>query len=182
MSYLSLRNQTPSVAQFVIRKGDQIIGRIPGIAPNASVEVPINNIYEVTAMAVIDGNTYTSAPLTVSGATGFLAQVIQLQEQGAYEFNVVETPSRNPGQLQFQKTCLSQVPFTISQNGKPLQTVVVTNSFETVALNIGDTFSIYAVVNGVTTDTVSTTNPVATITAVQDTSDMTYGYYSLAID
>jgi hypothetical protein len=182
MSSMSILNKTTFIAQFVIRKGEQIIARLPGIAPGASMTVPTDDSYQVTAMAVIDGNTYTSAPMDVSGPTGFLAQVIQVRAQGTYEFNVVETPSHAPNQLQFQKTCLSPVTYTIAKNGKALQTVVVRDSFETVTLDISDTFYIYAVVNGVTTDTVVTTNPSATVTAVQDTSDLEYGYYSLEIN
>lgn len=181
MSNMTLRNNTDFVGQFVVRKGQQIIARIPGIAPNASMTVPTDNTFEVVATAVIEGNTYTSAPLDVSGSTGFLAQVIQVPAQGTYEFNVVETPSRNPTQLQFQKTCLSQVTYTITKNGKTLQTIVVPNSFEIVTLDIGDSYYIYAVINGVTTETEVTTNPLAMVTAVEDTSDMEYGYYMLQV-
>lgn len=181
MANMTLRNRTDYIAQYVVKKGQQIVARIPGIAPGATMTVPTDDTYEVTATAVIDGNTYTSAPLDVSGSMGFLAQVVQVQAQGTYEFNVLETPSRNPGQLQFQKTCLSSVTFTITKNGKPLQSVVVPNSFELVTIDIGDVFSIYAVVNGVTTDTSITTNPNAIVTVIEDTSDLEYGYFTLVI-
>ncbi|MBO9880838.1 hypothetical protein [Xanthomonas sp. D-109] len=179
MKNMTLRNNSNYVAQFVVTKDQLVVARIPGIEPNATMLVPTDNTYQVIATAVIDGNTYISAPLDVSGPTGFLAQVLQVRSQGTYEFNVREIASRNPNQLQFQKTCLSPVTFTITKNGRALQSVVVTDSFEVQPLNIGDTFSIYAVVNGVTTDTVVTSNPTATVTAVTDTSDLESGYATL---
>ncbi|WOS41150.1 hypothetical protein [Xanthomonas rydalmerensis] len=179
MKNMTLRNNTKYVAQFVVTKGQQVVARIPGIEPNSSMLVPTDNAYEVTATAVIDGNTYISAPLQVSGPTGFLAQVLQVRAQGTYEFNVVEVPSLNPSQLQFQKTCLSPVTFTITKNKRPLQSVVVNDSFEVQSLDISDTYYVYAVVNGVTTDTLTTSNPESTITASTDSSDLERGYATL---
>jgi len=181
MSNMTLCNKTEYVVQFVVKQGQLAVARLPGIEPNTVMLVPIENAYEVTATAIIDGNTYTSAPLDVSGPTGFLAQVLQVRSQGTYEFNVEEIPSRNPNQLQFQKTCLSPVTFTITKNGRPLQTVVVSDSFEVQTVNIGDTFSIYAVVNGVATDTLVTSTPTVTVTALMDTSDLEHGYATLEL-
>lgn len=50
---------------------------------------------------------------------------------------------------------------------------------ETLALD--DTFHVYAVVNGITTATVTTTNPDATITSIVDTSQMERGYFTLEV-
>lgn len=181
MSNMTLGNNTASVAQYVVLKGEQVIARLPGIKPGAQLLVPTNDIYQITATAVIGGNTYISAPLDVTGPTNFLAQVVQVQSQGTYEFNVVELPSSDPNQLQFQKTCISPVTFTITKDGTPLQSIVVNNSFEMRAMEIGDRYSIYAVINGVTTSTVDTTNPSATVVANTDTSTLESGYYTLDI-
>lgn len=181
MSFLTLRNHTAYIAQFVVSRGQQVIARIPGLAPGAQLQVPTAAVYQVVATTVIEGNTYTSAPLEVTGAAGFLAQVRQDVVQGTYEFEVVETPSTRPDQLQFRKTSLSPVTFTIARNGVMLQTLVVANSFQMVTLNIGDTYSIFAVINGVTTDTVTTTDPDATITAIADTSNLKFGYVTLQV-
>ena len=179
MNQITLRNTTGYIAQFVVRRGQQIIARIPGVAPGARMLIPTEDTYQVIATAVIDGNTYISAPLDVHGACGFLAQVRQVSAQGTYEFDVIETASRNPNQLQFQKTCLSPVTFTITKNGRALQSVVVPDSFEIRSLEIGDTFYIHAVINGVTTDTTVTSNPNAVIVANTDTSDLESGYFTL---
>ncbi|UHQ24964.1 hypothetical protein LVB77_09945 [Lysobacter sp. 5GHs7-4] len=178
---ITLRNTTNYIAQFVIRKGGQIIARLPGIAPEAQMVVPTEGTYQVTAMTIIDGNTYTSAPMDVTGACSFLAQVLQVPQQGAYEFDVVQGHSTRPDQMQFQKTTLSPVTFTIDKDGVPMQAVVVADSFSMETLDISDTFHIYAVVNGVTTDTVSTANPNAEVTATSDTSTLEQGYFTLDV-
>lgn len=181
MGNLTLKNDTKYIAQYVAKKGGQVIARIPGLEPSGMMSIPTDATYEVIATAVIDGNTYTSAPRDVSGATRFLAQVVQVRAQGTYEFNLVESASTKSNELQFQKTCLSPVTFTITKDGKPLQNVVVNDSFEAQSVQIGDSFSIYAVVNGVTTDTVTTSNPNATIVAVEDSSDLEHGYFTLDV-
>ena len=155
-------------------------GTTPGLMPNAKLAAPTGHTYPLGATTMIDGNTYTPARLDVSGAAAFLAQVRQMYAQGTYEFEVVELPSTRPDQLQFQKTSLAPVSFTISKDGVPLQTVVVSNSFEVQVLDIGDTFYVYAVINGITADTVSTTNPNAVITAQTDDGTLEFGYFTLA--
>lgn len=182
MSAVTLNNETAYVAQYVVKKGEQVIARIPGIAPGAMVTIPTNNTYEVTATTVIDGNTYTSAPQTEQQDMGFLAQVVQSQAQGTYEFDVQQIVCTRPNTLQFQKTCLGDVIFTISKDGAPLQNVLVSDSFLTVELELGDTFSIYAVINGVTTDTTQFSNPQATITAICDTSTLEAGVFELLVN
>ena len=178
---LSLRNTTEYIATFIVRKDQLVLARPPGIPPGAEIIVPMADTYQVTATAVIDGNTFNSAPMNISGAMGFLAQVLQVPSQGTYEFNVVETPSTVPNQLQFQKTCLPPVTFTISHNNASVQSVVVSDSFQMVTVGIGDTYNVTAVINGITTAPVTTTNPNATITAVSDTSSSDLGYYTLKV-
>ena len=181
MSYMTFHNKTDYIAQYVVMKGEQVVARLPGIPSNAKIQVPTDSAYQVVATAIVAGNTHITAPLDVNGATGFKAQVIQLRAQGSYGFDMVETPSLNAGQLQFQKTCLMPVTFQILMNGHVLQSVVVTDDFKTKALDIGDTYSIFAVINGITIDTVSTTDPGATITAIADDTIMEYGYFTLVV-
>jgi hypothetical protein len=181
MSHLTLSNTTSYIAQFVVSRSQQVIARVPGLAPGAQLQVPVTDDYTVVATTVIDGNTYTSAPLNVTGAASFLAQVRQDAAQGTYVFEVVEAPSTRPDELQFQKTTLGPVAFTLSRNGVLLQSVVVTDSFRTKTLETAEEFMIYAIVNGITTAPVMTTNPDATITAVVDTSTLDEGYFTLVV-
>ncbi len=181
MSSLTLRNNTPYIAMYTVHKGGQVIARIPGIAPGAKLEVPVDNAYQVTASTIIDGNTYLSAPIDMSSPAGFLAQILQVPEQGTYQFNMIELPSTRADQLQFQKTTLASVTFSIARDGAILQDVVVNDSFRMVTLAVDDTYSIYAIINGITTAAVTTTNPDAVITAIVDTSTLEQGYFTLEV-
>lgn len=181
MSALTFRNQTPHIAQFVAKKGQLILARLPGIAPQAELLVPSDDVYTVIATTIIDGNTYSTAPATVTGPVEFLAQVKQDAQQGTYEFQMLIEPSPRADQMRFQKTTIGPVTFTISKNGAPVQSVVVPDSFMTQAVTINDTYSVYAVVNGVTTEGVQTTNPNAVITAVVDDTVFEGGYFTLTV-
>ena len=176
-----LLNQTQYAAQYTIKEGQQVIAKVPAVQPNGQMTVPVSDIYEVIATTLIDGNTYASAPLTVSGSMGFLAQMRQSASQGTYDFDVVMFQNVAPDQLAFEKTCINPATFTIRKNGKPLQNVVVTNSFQTQTLDISNTFSINAVINGIATETVTTSNPKATVTAIVDNSILGSSYYLLTV-
>ena len=151
------------------------------LPPGATLTVPSDDTYQVTATTILEGNTYTSAPVTVSGATGFVAQVLQNSVQGTYDFEMRVEPSSSADHMVFQKTTIGPVTFNIRKNGVLLQSVVVPDSFRSQSLQIGSSYSIYAVVNGVTTSTASTTNPNATVTALVDDTDLEAGYFTLNI-
>lgn len=80
MSHLTQPNHTAYIAQFAVLNGPQMIARIlgfSGISPGARVSITTTSTYQLMAMAMIDGNSYHSAPQDV--ATGFLAEVVQVQ-------------------------------------------------------------------------------------------------------
>ncbi|MGN6668247.1 MAG: hypothetical protein ACTHKH_14955 [Trinickia sp.] len=181
MSALTFTNETAFIAQYVVRKGEQIVARLPGIAPGAVLTVPSDDTYTVTATTQLQGNTYTSAPITVNGAWGFLAQVTQNCEQGTYDFEMLQLPSTAADQMVFQKTTIGPVTFNISKNDVHLQSVVVSNNFRNRSIRIGSEYSIYAVINGVTTCVTTTTNANASITALTDNTDLEAGYFTLSV-
>jgi hypothetical protein len=181
MSALTFLNNTAFIAQYLVSKGDQVVARLPGIAPGAMLQVPSNDTYQITASTVLAGNSYTSAPVTVNGSASLLARVQQRNPQGSYDFELVSSSSSAVDTLTFQKTTIGPVTFTILKDGVELQRVVVTDSFRVRTLAIGSTYDIYAVINGVTTDTWHTSNPNATITALTDDSDMEAGYFTLQV-
>ena len=78
MSALNFRNQTPYIAQFVAKKGQLVMARLPGIAPQAELSMPSDDVYSVIATTIIDGNTYSTAPVTVTGSMEFLAQLTSI--------------------------------------------------------------------------------------------------------
>ena len=181
MPFLSLQNHTRFPVVFVVKKGERTIARTPPTAPGAILRVPDTQTCTVVAATVIEGNTYTSAPITVTGPAGFLARVLQHTPQGTYLFEMQELPPHGPDRLEFQTTTLSPVTFTISNNGIHLQAVIVNDAFKIVSLSLADTFSIYAIINGVTTEVIQTGDPDAVVTAIEDTSDLEHGCYMLVI-
>ena len=40
MSALTFQNQTPYIAQYLVYKGEQVVARLPGVAPGATLRVP----------------------------------------------------------------------------------------------------------------------------------------------
>lgn len=181
MSILTLQNQTGYPAHFLVKKGDQVIAHLPALAPQARLQLPSNPTgLQIVASTQIEGKTYTAPPVASSGPEQFLAQIIEVA--GGYEFQVVALPSTQADQLQFQKTTAGPVTFALMHGGQVLQSVVVSESFMMVALNLSDTYLLNAVINGITTPTVTTTNPNATITAVAEhDSTLPAGYYSLVV-
>lgn len=170
-SRLTLQNETTSIAMFVVSRGDMTIARLPGLAPGAMQQIPTAQACTVVATTVLEGNTYTSAPMTFNGAMRFLARIVQQQAQGTYAFELVAMPSSDSRQLQFETTTISPVTFQVSVNGMHLQSVVVDNSLRMATLQLGDIYSVYAVINGVTTDTVTIDDPDAVLAAVEDALD-----------
>ncbi|MBN8214217.1 MAG: hypothetical protein J0M09_14935 [Xanthomonadales bacterium] len=183
MPFLTLRNHTPFPAVFVVRKGQQTIARTPALAPGGELRVSGTQTRTVVATTVIEGNTYTSAPITVTASAGFLARVLQHAPQGTYLFDMQEIPPRGPDCLEFQTTTSGPVTFTISNNGAHLQTVVVKDAFNVVSLPLAGTYSIYAIINGITTDVVQTDDADAVVTAIEGegTSALEHGDYRLVI-
>lgn len=178
---ITLLNTTSFDAQFKVLKGEQVVVSLPAIPKNGSVQIPTGNNYTVTASTTIDGNVYTSAPISVDGGAGFLAQVIQNKLQQTYIFDMKKVANTKPNQLQFEKTCLSDVIFTISKDGQPLQSIAVSDSFMQSSLTLSDTYTISAVINGVTTDVTTTSNVNATITATDDTAAIDKSYFTLEL-
>lgn len=177
---IKLVNKGNSIAQFVVYKGQQVICKQPGVEPGGTVGIPTDDTYQVVATTEFRNNIYTSAPITVKGSQGFLAEVRQSRAQNGYSFHVKTSSSSAPASLVFQKTSKNPVTFTIVKDNVPLQAIVVEDGFETVTLDISDTYTIYAVCDGVTTDTVVTTNPSATITLTPSNSWLESGYADLA--
>lgn len=176
---ITLYNTTTYDAQYKVLKGQQVVASLPATAPGGSVIIPTTNIYTITAAATIDGNQYTSAPMKVNSGVGFRAEVKQDTAQQTYVFEVIEIPSSQPNQLEFEKTCKADVVFTVLKDNRPLQSISLTSPFMKSSLSLGDTFYISAIIDGVTTDVVTTNDPNAIITAVDDTAGSYPGYFTL---
>lgn len=108
MSALTFLNRTPYVAQFTVRKGQQIVAGLPSVAPGGQISVPSDGVGTVTDSAISD-------------------------------------------------------------------------SMDEEMLAVGSPYFVSAVVNGVTTDTVQTTNANAVISVACDDAALGAGYYTLEV-
>ena len=158
-----------------------MIARLPSVPPGGTAIISTDNHFEVVASTILNGNTLTSSPIAVRGSMGFLARVQQIAAQGTYEFDLQQLPAKAANALTFEKTCIGPATFTISKEGMPMQSVVVMNSFESQSLELSDTYSVYAVVNGITTETLQFANPDTTITASIDDAALALGYVTLKV-
>ncbi|MCI0150215.1 hypothetical protein KNO81_30515 [Paraburkholderia sediminicola] len=182
MSALTFLNKTMYPAQFVVHKGQQVVARLPGVAPGAELQVPADDAFQVSASTILEGDTYTSAPASVSGPMAFLAQVVENAQQGTYDFEMKVESSTAADQMVFLTTTINPVTFTISKSGVSLQSVVVQNSLEVETLTIGNDYTIFAVINGVTTGPVRTSDPNSVVTAVLNDFDLESGYFTLNVN
>lgn len=181
MNILTFRNKTPYIVQYFVNRGELVVAKPLGIGPDAILQVQTDGEYQIVASTIIEGNTYTSAPQAFSGAAKFLAQVKQYPSPGTYDFEMQQIASSDANQLQFEKTVLNPVTFTISRSGVELQRVVIQDGFLVKSIAISGTYSIYAVINGVTTDVSTTTNARSTITAIEDDSNTEAVRYTLIV-
>ncbi len=181
-SLITLTNNTNFVAQFVVRKGDQVIARIPGVDPGGLIQVPTADTYQVKATTILNKNTYQTAPMNAAPGDSFLAQVIQVSDQGTYDFDIVEGAGSKADSMEFESTTNTPVTFSVLKDGTLLQNVTVTDNFTSETLYVGDTFYIYAVINGVTTSTITTNNGNASISALNNTSALEADFFHLQLN
>ncbi|WMS87014.1 hypothetical protein [Pleionea litopenaei] len=179
---ITLINDTAYVAQFVVRKGDQVIARIPGVEPKGKIQVPTADSYQVRATTILNKNTYQTAPKSANPGDKFLAQVLQISDQGTYDFQIVEGAGSKPDSMEFESTTNTPVIFNVMKDGKPLQSVTVSDNFNSESLYVGSNFYIYAVINGVTTATLNTNDGSAVISAENNTSALEADYFHLELN
>lgn len=180
MSNLTLVNDTDSVAQFVVKRGELVIARIPCVEPGGRVLVPTDMDFEVIASVVVTADNPVMATHKVSGAARFIANLGL--KHSTPDFDLAVKPATKQDAFQFEKTCLNPVVFSIVRDGMPLQNVVVNDSFESAAVRIGNLFSVHAVVNGKSSNHGVTSNASAHVTLTRDTNNPGDGFFALSIN
>lgn len=175
MSALTFLNDTLFTAQFVAMRGQLPLNRLPLTNPGATLQLPSDDSYQVIATMPDGGNTYESSPATINGPTAFLAQITDNVEKRTFDLEI-KVDKNTSAEMVFQSTAINPVTFDISKHGKRLKRVVVQNSFEVETLTLGNDYTIYAVINGITTRSMRTSNPNAVITALADD-----GHFTLSV-
>jgi hypothetical protein len=179
MGALTLINATSGAqaapAEFRILQGQYQIARV-GVAPGGQASVPVDEkAYVVKAMTVMGAFTLTSNTITFEhDSADFRAEV--LEEDGFYDFQLVQSPATQLSSIVFENTWRNPVQFELSRPGTPVHVLVVVDEHNTASVSTAQQWQVYAIVNGITTSTVTINNPNATITAVAENRDSEEGY------
>jgi hypothetical protein len=169
----TLLNATRNSAEFRVLQGTLQVARI-GVAPGASAVIPLGSDYSVQAMTNLGSFTLTSAPLTFDATSVHLLAQMKMSDSGLYEFQLVQANAAQPDTFLFENTWRNPVQFTVALDGNPTPAVLVVDKNNTVTVSTAQQWDIYAIIDGITTQTVRTDNPGATITAVQDANEDGY--------
>lgn len=179
---LILANKTSAGAQFFVKQGDIVLDRVPTVPANAAMYLPTEDHFEVVASTIIDGNQYMTAPvpLDISRASNLTVQMVQNKEQGTYSFVLDPQPGSALNKLKVRNTLRTPVRLTLIKDNRRVQSVVV-EAGNGLSLSIEKVFKIYAVINGITTDVVTTTNPNSSITAEPSETSQGMEMYNLVV-
>ena len=166
MSAIKLFNSYPwaDTAEFRVYQGDHQVGRL-GIRQGGEASIPTSTTY--TAQATTNMGDFTLTSNTVSfeeNSITLLAQV--LDEQGNYDFQLVASQGTQPNAIVLENTWRNPVQFTLTQPKGPVQIATAVDEHNNTSISTAQAWTVYAIVNGITTGTVEVTNPDATITLV----------------
>lgn len=179
MSAIKLVNKVAasnvSSAEFRLFQGDEdknLIAR-QGVHSGALATIPTTSSYTAQAVTKMGDFTLTSNPVTFSNPSqNLLAQV--LTENGYFDFQLVAMSGSQPSAIVCENTWRQPVQFTISQPGTPVQIVTVADEHNNSVVSTVQQWECYAIIDGITTESVITTNPSATITVTADNNDDSY--------
>jgi len=176
MSQITLANNVPTsntpAAEFRLLQGANQIARI-GVHAGGAAAVPTTTSYNVQATTSMGDFTLTSNALTFSDTSALvLAQV--LNEDGYFDFQLIQLPGTQPSAITLENTWRSPVQFTITQPGTPVEIINVVDESNNAIVSTAEQWSCYAIVNGITTATVTTNNPNATFTVTADNNESSY--------
>jgi hypothetical protein len=176
MSAIKLVNAVPAATtnsvEFRLSQGSNQIARI-GVASGGQASVPTTTNYSVQAFTTMGDFSLTSNTLSFNTTSAtLLAQV--LTEDGFYDFQLVQSAGSKPSALVCENTWRNPVQFTISQPGSPMQIVTVVDEHNNTTVSTAQQWQCYAIANGITTATVTITNPNSVITITPDNDDESF--------
>jgi hypothetical protein len=168
MSRITLVNRSGASAYFSLSQAGTPAGQI-SVGAGAYVVIPTSDTYAISATTMMaDGNTYVSAPATfTSMAQDVTAQV--LQNGGTFTFGLVTRPGSQLSTITLTNTTKAPVQFRVARGGSPLASVQVLDAFRNGTISTKRAYGFYAVVEGVTTATIETTQNDPAVAVVRDT-------------
>ena len=102
-------------------------------------------------------------------SANLLAQV--LVENGYYDFQLTVQPGTQLSTILCENTWREPVQFKLTMPGTPVQIVTVVDEHDNDPISTVQQWTCYAIVNGITTSSVTTTDPSATISLFADNND-----------
>lgn len=173
MSAITLVNATsPSsdlTAEFRLFQGNNQIARI-GVHAGARASIPTTASYSAQCSTTMGDFTLTSNTVNFSNpSVNLLAQV--LVENGYYDFQLTMLPGTAAYTVLCENTWREPVQFKLTMPGTPVQIVTVVDEHNNSPISTVQQWTCYAIVNGITTATVTTSDPNATISILADNND-----------
>ena len=165
----SIAEALASTAEFRLFQGINRIARV-GVHAGGKAVIPTTTEYSVQATTSMGEFTLTSNPVNFEGTSILLiAQV--LSEGGQYDFQLVGSPGVQPGAIALENTWTNPVQFKLTRPNSPFQIVTVVDENNDTEISTAQQWTVYAIINGITTQTVTVTDPNATVTAVANNGD-----------
>lgn len=147
------------------------------VAPQHFAQLSTAHRYTVVAEHVVHGVVRRSVPVTVTGGAKFFASAIHDPSQKADVLTIEHVPDAGSKVLRFHVDGLAPVDFMIERDGAAFRTITTSDARSEYAVQIDESYTIFAVVNGITTDEVSTTNANALVTVASiDGASLSWGY------
>jgi hypothetical protein len=162
-------------AEFRLSQGADRKNQIArlGVHAGAMAKIPTTTSYTAQAFTNMGDFTLTSNAVTFSNPSqNLLAQV--LTEDGYFDFQLQAVSGNQPSAIVCENTWRQPVQFTIKQPGTPVQIITVADEHNNSIVSTAQQWECYAIVNGITTERVLTTNPNATFTLTADNNDDSY--------
>ncbi len=183
MSHITIMNKAKTSCRVNMTQDGSLSGIIP-LTAGGSVDVPTTASYTVYASTTLeDGNTYVTRAHTFTSDSprDFRAEI--KQEGTDFVFHLLALPQETPGRVTMHNTGPSAVVFNVARNGTPLKATSVANALMSNFVSLKERYTFNAIVDGVTTADLSTTDREADISVLPNEERVAnYRTYRVDID
>ncbi len=153
-------------AEFRVHQGDHQIARVVAHA-GGNIAVPTGPS-EFAAQASMSMGEFTLFSNEVYFDETSITLVAELLEEGGfYDFRLIKLPGTEPDRITFENRCETPIAIKLWKPQSPFLMRHVVNGGGVAGVGSAQRWSVHAVVNGITSAPVVTTNPNATITVAQ---------------
>jgi hypothetical protein len=166
-----INNRTTYPCKVTVTRDGTLSSSLP-LAANGHAHMRTSQLYTVIGYTTMeDGNTVVSAPVHFSASSHDIIAEILLQD-GAYVFRLVVSAGTHPDELTLYNHTKCPVSFDISMDHTPLRLVTVVNKQAHRAVSTREVYNFSAHVYGVTTATITTSNPEAHVEVYEAGEDL----------